>query len=175
MKQNQMMFPQNDLLFVKLQLKKTISECRKYSFFAWLFSLHFHICTVVKEQDMYINLKEWYEECNFYWGLTKTLPLAKGNANGNGKTKQNKTEKKGPPFDHHFICPKPLALYTTVNFLLDAIIARLLYDWRTIPYRLYRKKEKLKNKYFTTIHALSRNCLYLPSSTNEITHLNDFR
>jgi hypothetical protein len=31
---------------------------------------------------MYINLKEEYEECKFYWGLTKTLPLGKGNANG---------------------------------------------------------------------------------------------
>lgn len=45
------------LLFFKLQLKKTISDCRKYRFCLGIFSLRFHICTVVKEQDMYTELK----------------------------------------------------------------------------------------------------------------------
>lgn len=45
------------LLFFKLQLKKTISDCRKYRFCLGIFSLHFQICTVVKEQDMYTEPK----------------------------------------------------------------------------------------------------------------------
>lgn len=44
------------LLFFKLQLKE--KKPKQYQTaenieFAWVFSLHFHICTVVKEQDMY--------------------------------------------------------------------------------------------------------------------------
>ena len=42
-KPNQMMFPQNDLLFVKLQLKKTKSECRKYSICLAIFSSLSHM------------------------------------------------------------------------------------------------------------------------------------
>lgn len=64
----------NVLLFFKLQLKKTISECRKYNFFLAILSLHFHICTVVKEQGIYRDLNSGGEGTLAFWGQDMTLP-----------------------------------------------------------------------------------------------------
>ena len=76
----------------------------------------------------------------------------------NGKNKNRKKKRK----DHHsltiFVCPKPLVLYTTASFLLDASQSYqrlLLIGGQSLTAFTGRKTKK----YFTTIHALSRNCL----------------
>lgn len=49
------MFPKTFIFQATIKGKKTktISDCRKYRICLSILSLHFHICTVVKEQDMY--------------------------------------------------------------------------------------------------------------------------
>lgn len=137
------------LLFFKLQLKKTISDCRKYRFCLGIFSLHFHICTVVKEQDMYTELKS-QRECNCYWRLTNTLPPTKEKARG--KTKQHKTNATNLRGINLFFCT--LQLCSPCETILCPFSDAGRFS-KSRSLRKLRNKTitmKQKNKYFTTIH-----------------------
>lgn len=126
------------LLFFKLQLKKTISDCRKYRFCLGIFfSLHFQICTVVEEQDMYIELKS-SGECSHY-RRPQTPPPKKQSV------WQNQTNKNN------------LFLYTTA--LCSVWHQSLVHSYTSVHFtpllrnlRNKRLHENRKKQYFTTIH-----------------------
>lgn len=131
------------LLFFKLQLKKTISDCRKYRFCLGIFSLHFHICTVVKEQDMYRVVERVQ--------LLLDLPWLSRQQKKKHMVKQKKKNIKQMPQPMW----RQLIFCTLRCSRCETILCPFSDAARTNPaLRTLRNKQlhEIENKYFTTIH-----------------------
>lgn len=130
------------LLFFKLQLKKTISDCRKYRFlFGYFLSSLSHMYSC--QRTGYVHRTEVVERVQLLLETFQTLPPTKQNAHG--KTKQHKQMPQPTVASTHF-------LYTTTLFSMwDNLMSILWCGSSLIPFL-----RKLRNK---QLHEIKNNIL----------------